>query len=589
MLKPEKMVKVAIIGARNQIDSVAEILYRMSVLHIDTPHETEYFKLGTSSERAGEISRNLLQLRSYISHLKIDPTRISVKKKFKKKDIEERLSKKLAEYQEEIGKRLDELKRISDSLKAIKSELSMIEPLKVLEIPPKLLKGYKTLRCFVGFINADPTEEIRKITTDFDIFLKKFRDELVIAVFVKAEYAEEVYEVLQAFGYKELPLPEVEYETRISELLRMEEELLGKKKKIEVELEEMKIRELELILAIEEQLSSEVEKAELPLKTLVSKHTFVLVGYLPAKKVEKFKKDLEEKKIAVEILSFEEHEIPPTKLKNPRIIKNFEILSKTYAIPKYGELDPTIIMAIFFPLFFGLMLGDMGYGILIVALSLYLKAIFKTEGWQKLLNIGLACGISSIVFGFIYGEFFGPFKVEGIKNPSEVHFIGDKLAKLYAFNHEHPIFDRVKQFEVKVLLFIVLMIGMFKLLFGFSLGFYNVYSEHGIKEAILEKGCWILGVLGLVCFIFGFSYNLGIFTSPPPNGFGELLPKNLYVYGNTVSEAKTALLPIPGLVDGWQVGFNYFYFATIPLILAWLIIFLKAEIPKMGIFGTIMA
>ncbi|MEM1672113.1 MAG: V-type ATP synthase subunit I [Archaeoglobaceae archaeon] len=589
MLRPEKMVKVAVVGSRDQLEVASELLYRMNLIHIENPLETDYFKVGTPMERAGQISRNLLQLRSYISHLKLDPTKFSPKKKFKRREIEEKLSKKLTEYQEDIGKRIDELRKINETLKSIESEFSTIEPLKVLEIPPKLLKGYKSIKCFVGLVKENPIPEIEKITTQFDFVLKKFEDQFVIAIFVKSEHGDEVYRILQGFGYKELPVPDVDLEARISELTKMKEELSEKKKKIEIEIEELKVKESELLLAIEEYLSSEVEKAELPLKTLVSKHTFVIVGYVPANNFDKFKKELEEKRIVVEQLKFEEHEMPPTKLNNPGFAKNFEVLSKTYAIPKYKEIDPTTIMAIFFPLFFGLMLGDMGYGLLILAVSLYLKTIFKTEGWQKLLNIGLACGITSIFFGFIYGEFFGPFKIPGTENPAEVHFLGDFLAGLYAFNHGHPLFDRVEEFGVKALLFIMLMVGMFKMLWGFSMGFYNVYVEHGIKEAILEKGCWIFGVLGLVCLIFGFSYNLGIFTSPPPNGFGELLPKNLFVYGNTVAEARAVPLPIPGLVDGWQAGFNYFYLATLPLILIWFVIFLKAEIPKMGIFGAIMA
>ncbi|MCS7144319.1 MAG: V-type ATP synthase subunit I, partial [Archaeoglobaceae archaeon] len=589
MLKPEKMVKVAIVGAKEHLSIASETIYRMNLLHIENPTETEYFKLGTSMERAGQISRSLLQLRSYISHLKLDPTKVSIKKKFKRREIEEKLSKKLADYQEKIGSRLDELKRINDNLKSIENEFLTIEPLKVLGIPPNLLKGYKRIRCFVGFIKADPSEEIGKISSEFDLVIKKFEDQFIIALFVKTEHGDEVYRILQGFGYKEIPVPDVDYESRISELNKTKEELFEKKKKLEVEIEELKVKESELLLAIEEYLSSEVEKAELPLRALVSKNVFVLVGYVPAKNFDKFKKELEGKKMVVEMLNFEEHEVPPTKLNNPGFTKNFEILSKTYAIPKYKEIDPTTIMAIFFPLFFGLMLGDMGYGLLIFAVSLYLKMIFKTEGWQKLLNIGLACGVSSIFFGFLYGEFFGPFIIPGSEHPGEVHFIGDFLAGLYAFNHGHPLFDRVEEFGVKALLFIVLMIGMFKMVWGFSMGFYNVYVEHGIKEAILEKGCWIIGVLGLICLIFGFSYNLGIFTSPPPTGFGEIFPKNLFVYGNTVQEARAVPLPIPGLVDGWQAGFNYFYLATLPLILIWFLIFLKAEIPKMGIFGAIMA
>lgn len=589
MLKPEKMVKVAVVGAKDQLTIASESLYRLNMLHVEVPTEDEGFKLGTPMEKAGQISRALLQLRSYISYLKIDASKVSVKRKFKKVEIEEKMSKKLAEYQEQIGSRLEELKRINDSLKSIETELANLEPLKLLGISPRLLKGYKSIRCFVGLIKEDPTEELKKITNEFEAVVKGYEKQFVIAVFVKAEFGEEVFKILQTYGFKELPVPDVEIDARISELEKTKEELNAKKNKIEVEIEELKVKESELLLAIEEYLSSEVEKAELPLKALTSKHTFVLVGFVPERDFGNFKKELEAKGLVVEQLEIEEHEMPPTKLRNPGFTKNFEILSKTYAIPRYKEIDPTTIMAIFFPLFFGLMLGDIGYGLLIVLTSLYLKAIFKTEGWQKLLNIGLASGIVSIVFGFIYGEFFGPFVVPGIERPSEVHFVGDVLASLYAFNHGHPLFDRVEEFGVKALLFTVLSIGMIKMLWGFSMGFYNVYVEHGIKEAILEKGCWILGVFGLVCIILGFSYNLGIFTSPPHEGFGKILPENLYVFGNTVKEAKAVPLPIPGLVSGWEAGLNYFYLLALPLILIWLVIFLKAEIPKMGVFGTIMA
>ncbi|MEM4473326.1 MAG: V-type ATP synthase subunit I [Archaeoglobaceae archaeon] len=589
MFKPEKMVKVAVVGAKEKLATASEVLYRLNMLHIETPSEEEYFRVGTPFEKAAQISKNLLQLRSYISYLKLDPSKISIKRKFKKAEIEEKLSKKLTEYQEQIGARLDEIRRINDTLKAIETEITNLEPLKLLGISPSLLKGYKSIRCFVGLIKDDPTEELKKITNEFDLVIKEYEDIFVIAVFVKVEYAEEFFRILQGFGFRELPVPDVEIDARISELEKKKEELNAKKNKLEVEIEELKVKESELILAIEEYLSSEAEKAELPLKALTSKHTFVLVGYVPEKEFRNFKKELENKGFVVEQLNMDKHEMPPTKLENPGFMKNFEILSKTYAIPRYKEIDPTFIMAIFFPIFFGLMLGDIGYGLLIVIISLYLKRIFKTEGWQRLLNIGLISGIVSIIFGFIYGEFFGPFVVPGIEKPSEVHFIGDLLSSLYAFNHGHPLFDRVEEFGVKALLFIVLMIGMIKMLWGFIMGFYNVYVEHGLKEAILEKGCWIFGVLGLICIILGFSYNLGIFTSPPHEGFGRILPENLYVFGNTVHEARAVPLPIPGLVSGWEAGLNYFYLLALPLILIWLVIFLKAEIPKMGIFGTIMA
>ncbi|OYT34764.1 V-type ATP synthase subunit I [Archaeoglobales archaeon ex4484_92] len=582
MLKPEKMVKVSVIGPREKLELASEVIHKANLLHVEDPPEHEYFSIGEPLSKATFISRSLIQLRSYISYLKIDSTRIIPSKKFKPSEIEEKLSEKLREYQELIGTRIDEIREIDEKLRSLEEELKIIEPLKALGIPPKLLKDYVNLKCFVGYIREDPSPEISKVTNLFEIVLVEYEKEYIIAVFVKLEFAEEVFRILQALGYREISVPDIEdYESRIVEIKSEREKLIEVKKKLESEIEEIKLKETEILLAIEEYLSVELEKSELPLRALVSKYTFVLVGYVPEKDFERFKNEVEKNgNLVVERLEMEEDEVPPTKLSNPPFIRDYELLTTTYATPKYKELDPTWIMSIFFTIFFGMMLGDMGYGLLITALAIYLKKIFKTEGWQRLLNILLYSGISSIFFGFIYGEFFGPFLVPGTENPAEVHFIGNLLSSLYAFNDYHPIFDRVEEFGVKALLFIVLAIGMFKMLWGFALGFYNVYTEHGLKEAVYEKGCWFIGVLGLVMLILGFSYNLGIFSMPPPAGFGKILPP---------PPENAPPLPIPLIVEGWESGANVFYKIAVPLIIVWFVIFIKAEIPKMGIFGIIMA
>ncbi len=594
MLKPERMVKVSIVGPRDLFESVSEILYRLNLIHIEDPVEDEYFKLGEPFEKASVISRSLVQLRSILSYLKLDPEKFIPKRKYREEEIKAELDRKLEEYRTEIGARIDKIKELQERLKALEDELKVIEPLKTLGIPPRLLRDYRTIRVFVGFVKADPTPKIQSITSDFEIFLKDYGKEYVVAVFVRIEHAEDVFRVLQEVGFREVTVPDIEdYDTRISEIKSEMSSLQDEIKRLESEIEELKSKEAELMLAIEEYLSMELEKSELPLRSLVSKYAFVIVGYIPAKKFDEFKSAVESEtngRVTVEKLDERKEEFdPPTLLKNPPYVRDFEVLSTTFAIPKYHEIDPTAIMAIFFPLFFGMMLGDIGYGALITITALYLKRIFKTEGWQKLLNVALYSGISSIIFGFIYGECFGPFVV-GEYEPTQVHFLGGILYQLYAFNHHHPIFDRIEEFGVKALLFVTLVIGMFKLLWGFALGFRNVAVEHGVKEAILEKGCWFIGVLGLAFIIFGFAYNLGIFTTPPPEGFGKILPDNLYVLGSyTVEEGRNVPLPIPGMVKGWQAGVNIFYVIALPLIIIWFIIFLKAEIPKMGAMGVVMA
>ena len=593
MLKPEKMVKVSVVGPREDFEKVSEILYRLNLLHIEDPVEDEYFKLGEPFEKAGIISKSLVQLRSILAHLKLDPEKFVPKRKYREEEIKAELDRKLEEYRTQIGEKIDKIKELQEKIKALEDELKVIEPLKTLGIPPRLLKGYKSIRAFVGFVRADPSPKIQSITSDYEVFLKDYGREYVVAVFVKAEYGDEVYRVLQELGFREVPIPDIDdYDSRIAEINSQISQLKSEIERLEQEIEDLKAREAELMLAIEEYLSMELEKSELPLRSLVSKYAFIVVGYIPEEKFNEFKSAVESEtngRVAVEKIEDKEFE-PPTKLKNPVGIRNFEVLSLMYSVPKYHEIDPTAIMAIFFPIFFGMMLGDIGYGLLTVLLCLFLKRVFKgSENAQRLLNIGIYSGISAIIFGFIYGECFGPYTVEGLK-PSEVHFLGPILYSLYAFNHHHPIFDRVEEFGVKALLFVTLVIGIFKILWGFALGFYTVCKEHGFKEALLEKGSWILGVLGLACIIFGFAYNIGIFTNSPPEGFGKFLPDNLYVLGPyTVEQAHKVPLPIPGLVKGWQIGLNYFYLAALPLLVLWFVFFIMGEIPKMGAMGIVMA
>ncbi|RLI80721.1 V-type ATP synthase subunit I, partial [Archaeoglobales archaeon] len=549
--------------------------HKMNLKHIEDPTEEEYFKIGEPFERASFISRSLVQIRSFFSYLKIDPTKIVPKRKYKAKEIEEQLSRKLEEYQELIGGKIEEIRSIDEKLRALDEELRLIEPLKLLGIPARLLKGYKTLRCFVGFVKENPVEKLKSITDEFEAIVKEYEKEYVAAVFVKAEYGEEFLRILQECGFREIAVPDIDdYDAGISEIEQKKAELQNRKKALETEIEGIKLKEAETLLAIEEYLSIELEKSELPLKSLVSKYSFVIVGYVPKSNYEYFRSEIESngEGIVVEVIEDEERE-PPTKLKNPTGVRNFEVLTTTFGIPKYNEIDPTVFIAIFFPIFFGMMLGDIGYGILVTAISLYLKRLFKTEGWQRMLNIGVYAGIVSIIFGIIYGECFGPFIVPGDYKPTQVHFIGGILQSLYEFHHGHPIFDRIEEMGVKILLFATIVLGICKILFGFILGFYNVYVEHGLKEAILEKLSWIIGVTGLAMIIFGFANNVGIFYQL---GLGE-------------NPGNVPPLPLPGLTEGWQEGLNVFYLAALPLLIVWLILFVLGEIPKMGAMGVILA
>ncbi len=137
--------------------------------------------------------------------------------------------------------------------------------------------------------------------------------------------------------------------------------------------------------------------------------TFVLMGWVPADEFEKVKEALrqdigEALFIQPVPLTPEIKKRAPVSLKNPPPAKPFESLVSLLAIPRYGHIDPTRLMALFMPIFYGMMLGDVAYGIILLLLSLMLIRKFK-QGIGRDISIVLAMGaVWTIVFGLLYTE-----------------------------------------------------------------------------------------------------------------------------------------------------------------------------------------
>lgn len=133
---------------------------------------------------------------------------------------------------------------------------------------------------------------------------------------------------------------------------------------------------------------------------------FILVGWIPADKETEFVKGLEKIPSIEYTLSDGKDEIkhsPPIILKNPRFAKRYEYYIKMFGLPNYNELDPTMLVAITYTIFFGIMFGDFGQGILLSIVGFLMWKLKKMDIGKIL----IPCGISSAVFGFIYGSCFG--------------------------------------------------------------------------------------------------------------------------------------------------------------------------------------
>ncbi len=169
-------------------------------------------------------------------------------------------------------------------------------------------------------------------------------------------------------------------------------------------------RELVRIRAYVEDHLATVDAME---KAAVTPRAFVLEGWIPSRAQPDLERQLDNTfhgVVEVEALSSEEWlgEPAPVVLKNPRLFQPFEAITKMMPLPKYGTVDPTPYVAVFFPMFFGVTLGDIGYGLILAIISLILR--LRSAPYTKIRSIseiGLACALFTIIFGFLYGELFG--------------------------------------------------------------------------------------------------------------------------------------------------------------------------------------
>ncbi len=148
-------------------------------------------------------------------------------------------------------------------------------------------------------------------------------------------------------------------------------------------------------------------------KAAVTPRAFVLEGWTPRTA----RPDLENglartfgDVVQVEEIASEDWEGEPTPvvLRNPRLFRPFEAITTMMPLPHYGSIDPTPFVAVFFPMFFGVALGDIGYGIMLAVVSSVIRFRSKPDGKLRAVSeIGLACSLFTMIFGFLYGEFFG--------------------------------------------------------------------------------------------------------------------------------------------------------------------------------------
>lgn len=206
-----------------------------------------------------------------------------------------------------------------------------------------------------------------------------------------------------------------------------------------------------------------------------SKTAFYLAGWIPQSQLESFKYGIKEEKDVTCVTSdeYDEKLKTPTKLKNNKFLKPFEILVNLYGVPSYNEIDPTLFVAITYLILFGFMFGDLGQGI-IISLAGY---IFYKKKKNGIGFIAFLVGISSSIFGLIYGSFFGNEEI-----------IGEIIPFLPLIE---PMHDKL------LLLAIAIGFGVFLIIVAMIINIFKQLRNKNYGKAIVDKN----GVIGLLFYL----------------------------------------------------------------------------------------
>ncbi|MDR3291940.1 MAG: V-type ATP synthase subunit I [Methanobrevibacter sp.] len=509
-LHEEGIVQISDISERIQQDPHwAELLNPSKVTALTGKISSLLMKCSGLSELLGDASSGDVGIKDMIKSF-ISP---NIPKKTEVEVISsEKLVNKAESLLNEVESKTkvieDQLNSIDNKKSELKSNKLLATKLKDLDIDLSLLNETKYTFTVVGRIDAESVDNFKKesakITDKFLIFDTPDEDKLkkIIVLVTLSEFKDDLYSLIRTFDFEKFETDNISGKPNDvisladSELISLEKE----KSHLSLKLKEIAEKYDDDVLVLKEQLEIEKERNEVFSTFGETNKTVMLEAWLPLKDVDKAKNLIElstEGHSVVEIEDIgEDDSETPVLHNNPKIVKPYEFLVDMYSPVKYREIDPSVLVFIMFPFFFGFCLTDAFYGLMLVVLGIVLiKGMGKVnETMGKFGNIIIACGLWTIVLGLItnglLGDFFSRF----------LHInLPTVIAQFDAFKNPVNI------------LIVAIAIGFVYNTLGFILGIINNFRYGEKKEALGSQIVWIIFEVGLAFLVAGMLIpSLGI-------------------------------------------------------------------------------
>ncbi len=406
--------------------------------------------------------------------------------------------KDLAEHMRVFERRLMEIR---SELSQIESTETLLSGMKGFPYPLEMLTiGTERIRGIFGTLPPEQVEPWRRGAENIlgsmgEVFVLKGGEkdkEVQVALFYDDSFAQKAAELNGRHSFSRIDLPSSlrgSVEEEAVQLSKRRELLAAEEKSILSEIEIEARKWVPTVHALSDYWNV-LRDRYLSLSSGGSTEQVVMLrGWIPESGVPEVRRAVKSFDDSVELILSDPDadDTPPSFIRNSPLVRPFENLTRLYGAPKYGELDPTPLLAPFFFVFFGMCLGDAGYGLLMIGFfTLFLRKYKRMPGtFKQFFQLFVLSGISAVVVGALTGSWFGDiidaFDIFAFLRPL-------KNAPVVLNPMENPM----------VFLAISLALGVVQLLFGLGIAFYDALRKRNYMGAFADTGGWIVFLVGLL-------------------------------------------------------------------------------------------
>ncbi|NLO48607.1 MAG: V-type ATP synthase subunit I [Clostridiales bacterium] len=426
-------------------------------------------------------------------------------------------------------------------------------------------------------------EEILNVTNQAELFFAgKDREQAGVLIIFHKDYLAEINQILRKLNFSRIIFKEYTG-TAKENIEEIEIETAEIKTKIKNTLAELeKLGEgRDTIKLYYDRVGQDISAEEAKESLLDTQSAFGLEAWVALQDVKALEPVMKKYGCAYELSDPTPEDTVPIKLKSNPLTSPLNMVTEMYSLPSYDGIDPNPLIMPFFTVFFGIMYNDAGYGLVLIAFSLFIRAKVKLRGALKyMMSLMTLCGITSVVVGLLTGSFFG----DAI--PTIAGIYGREITLPYVFS---PLEDPL------LVLIGALIIGGIQIITGMIISAYMKIRDGHPLDALMDEGSWWLLFAGIAVLATGGTYWVAIAGvvalvltqgRSKPKLIGKLISglASLYditgYFGDILSYSRLMALMLAGGVIATVVNM----LGSLPgSIVFYLIIFLVGHLFNMGI------